>query len=347
MASPVVLVTGVSGHLGAVLAARLAADDAVARVIGVDTTPPTPPVVRRLGRVEFVRADIRNPLIAKVIGSAEVDTVVHLSISATPSAGGGRAVMKERNVIGTMQLLAACQKSECVRRLVVKSTTAVYGVSSRDPTAFTEETEPPSSPLSGYAKDSTEIEGYVRGFGRRRPDIALMLLRFANIIGPLTDTPLTRYLSLPVVPTVLGFDPRLQFVHEDDVVDVLALASQQDYTGTVNVAGDGVLALSQAVRRAGRVALPVPEPATGVVARVLRRVGRIDFTPDQMRFLNFGRVVDTRRLREEFGHTLRFTTESAFDDFVRGRGLTPVVDSQLVAAIERRLSAVLAGRADG
>lgn len=347
MVSPVVLITGVSGHLGAVLAARLAADDGVARVIGVDTRPPAPPVARRLGRVEFVRADIRNPLIAKVIGSAGVDTVVHLSISATPSSGGGRAVTKEKNVIGTMQLLAACQKSECVRRLVVKSTTAVYGVGPRDPAVFTEETEQQSSPRSGYAKDSVEIEEYVRGFGRRRPDIALTLLRFANIIGPLTDTPLTRYFLLPIVPTVLGFDPRLQFVHEDDAIDVLARAGRQDYSGTVNVAADGVLALSQAIRRAGRLALPVPEPAAGVVARVLRGAGWIDFPPEQTRFLRYGRVVDTTRLHKELGHTLRFSTEAAFEDFVHSRGLRPVVDPTLIASMERRLGAVLAGRADG
>ena len=92
-----------------------------------------------LGRTEFVRADIRNPLIAKVIASADVDTVVHMNVIATPLGAGGRTAMKEINVIGTMQLLAACQKAPSMRKLVVKSTTAVYGSSPRDPALFTED----------------------------------------------------------------------------------------------------------------------------------------------------------------------------------------------------------------
>jgi UDP-glucose 4-epimerase len=224
--------------------------------------------------------------------------------------------MKEMNVIGTMQLLAACQKSDCVRRLVVKSTTAVYGAGPRDPAAFTEDADPPSPPRSGYAKDAAEIEGYVRGFGRRRPDIAVAVLRLANIVGPTISTALTRYLSLPVVPTVLGFDPLMQLLHEDDAISVLLQATDSEFTGAVNVAGAGVLALSQVIRRVGRVALPVPAPAAGVVGRVMRQVGRIDISLDPTRFVNFGRVVDTTRLRVEFGYEPRFTTGQALAEFI-------------------------------
>jgi len=307
----VVLVTGVSQYLGARVAAELAADTTIERVVGVDTAPPAEKLA---DRVEFVRADIRNPLIAKVVTSADVDTVLHLSIAA--SAATSRSVAKEMNVIGTMQLLAACQKSECVRRLVVKSTTAVYGSGPRDPAVFTETADPPSPPRSGFAKDSAEIEGYVRGFGRRRPDIAVAVLRFANIVSPTVSNQLTRYLSLPVVPTVLGFDPLIQLLHEDDAVSVLLRATEGDFTGPVNVAGAGVLALSQVIRRTGRVALPVPAPAAGVVGRIVRQVGRIDLSPDPTRFVNFGRVVDTTRLRTEFGYVPRFSTAEALAEFV-------------------------------
>src|SRR5947209_15680019 len=167
--SRVVLITGVSRYLGGRLASLLAADPTVERVIGVDVVPPRQDV----GRTEFVRADIRNPIIAKVIASAHVDTVVHMSVIATPFGAGGRTAMKEINVIGTMQLLAACQKAASVRKLVVKSTTAVYGSSSKDPALFTEDFDPHDLPRSGYGKDAVEVEGYVRGFGRRRPDVSV------------------------------------------------------------------------------------------------------------------------------------------------------------------------------
>src|SRR4051812_49623627 len=121
-------------------------------------------MLRRLGRTEFVRADIRNPLIGKVIGAASVDTVVHMNISSTPAGAGGRVPMKELNVIGTMQLLAACQRSSTVRRLVLKSTSAVYGASSRDPAVFTEAMQARRGPRGGFAPGRLHIEGYAPPF---------------------------------------------------------------------------------------------------------------------------------------------------------------------------------------
>jgi UDP-glucose 4-epimerase len=342
----VVLVTGVSHYLSSRLAGRLAADPAIDRVIAVDTVPPSREDLDLLGRTEFVRADIRNPLIAKVISQAHVDTVVHASVTATPHGAGGRTPMKEMNVIGTMQLLAACQKSDTMQRLIVKSSTAVYGTSHRDPAIFTEEMSAKSLPSSGYAKDAVEIEGYVRGFVRRRPDINVTLLRFANFIGPFIDTPLTRYLQLPVIPTSFGFDPRLQLVHETDAIEILRLATTSDRPGTYNVAGDGALLLSQAIRRAGRLGLPVPAPAVAFVGRMVRRSGMVDFSPEQMEFLNFGRVVSTERLKAEFGYTPVYSTPGAFDSFLTGRPVLPIISPQLVRAGESAVAGILGVRAE-
>ncbi len=342
----VVLVTGISRYLGSRLAGRLAADPAIDRVIGVDTSPPSRADLDLLGRTEFVRADIRNPLIAKVIEQARVDTVVHASVTATPHGAGGRTPMKELNVIGTMQLLAACQKSDSVRRLVVKSTTAVYGASPRDPAVFTEDMPARRLPSSGYAKDAVEVEGYVRGFGRRRPDIGISLLRFANFAGPYIDTPLTRYFQLPLVPTALGFDPRMQLVHETDAIEVLRLASTSDRPGTFNVAGDGVLMLSQAIRRAGKLAVAIPAPAVSFVGRAVRRSGVVDFSPEQMQYLNYGRVVCNARLKEEFGYTPEYSTEQAFDALLAGRPVPLLLQPSWVAAAEAGLTRLLRLPAD-
>src|SRR3954470_5315685 len=289
----VVLVTGVSRYLGGRLAGVLTAQPGVDRVIGVDVVPPP----HDIGGADFVRADIRNPVIAKVIARAEVDTVVHMNVIATPTHAGGRVSMKEINVIGTMQLLAACQKAPTVRRLVVKSTAGVYGSSAREPGLFTEDAGAKVLPRSGWGKDSVEVESYGRGFSRRRPDVDVVMLRFANFIGPNIRTALTDHFSLPVVPTVLGFDGRLQFVHEDDGLEALRLATVGGTTGIVNVAGDGVLLLSQAARMAGRPTLPVPPALSGFANTLFRRTGLTDFSPEQIRFLSFGRALDTARMR--------------------------------------------------
>jgi UDP-glucose 4-epimerase len=227
---------------------------------------------------------------------------------------------------------------------VVKSTSAVYGSSPRDPALFTEEEEPRELPRSGYAKDAVEVEGYVRGFGRRRPDAAVTMLRFSNFIGGEIDTPLTRYFSLPVVPRVIGYDPRLQLLHESDAIEVLRLATLEDRPGTFNVGGAGVLLLSQAIRRAGRPDVVVPQTAVSLVGGLFRRFGLVDFSPEQLRFLEHGRVVDTTRLTTQFGYTPKYTTAEAFDEFVRTRITRRYLPQRQLAALESAVLDRLAAR---
>ncbi|MGP4004593.1 NAD-dependent epimerase/dehydratase family protein [Streptomyces sp. 8N706] len=323
----VVLVTGVARQLGGRFVRRIQREPEVDRVIGVDAVPPE----HHLGGADFVQADIRHPTIAKVLAEHAVDTVVHMDITGTPlGTRGSRSTVKETNVIGTMQLLGACQKAPAVERLVVKSSTSVYGSAPRDPAIFTETTPPKSLPSGGFAKDAVEVEGYVRGFARRRPDVAVCVLRFANILGPCAESPLADYFSLPVLPTVFGYDPRLQFVHEDDVMEVLRIASFEARRGTLNsgtfnIAGDGVLLLSQTARRLGRPTVPVLLPAVTWVGSALRSVGMTDFSPEQIRLLTHGRVVQTAQMRETLGFEPTYTTAEAFADFARSRapGLLP------------------------
>jgi UDP-glucose 4-epimerase len=335
----VVLITGVSRFLGGRLAAQLAADPSVDRVIGIDTMPPRTGDLPLLGRTEFVRADIRNPLIAKVMAQAQVATVVHAALMASPRAVGGRVAMQEMNVIGTMQLLAACQKSDTVERVVVRSTTAVYGCGPNDPAVFTEDMRPNDSSQAGYAKDAVEVEGYVRGFARRRPDIDVSVLRLATTLGPTINNALTRYLAMPLAPAAVGFDPRMQLLHEDDAVEALRLAATSPRPGVVNVAGDGVVLLSQALRRSGRIRVPVPGRALGIAGAVLRNSGVGDVTAEDARYLNFGRVVDTTRLRTEFGFTPRYSTADALESYLRGAPPRPRVALAAVSVGSRLLQA--------
>jgi UDP-glucose 4-epimerase len=310
----VVLVTGVSLDLGGRFARRISADPKVERVIGVDVVPPP----GDLGPVGFVRADIRNPVIAKVIAGQEVDTVVHLSVQPGPGrSSGGRSSVKEHNVIGTMQLLAACQKAPGLERLVVRSSADVYGSSSRDPAMFTEDMDGKRLPRSGFAKDVREVEGYVRGFARRRPDVAVTMLRPAALVGRREESPLTQYFKLPVVPTPLGYDARLQFLHEDDFLDALTHAAVDGVHGTFNVAGAGVLMLSQALRRLGRPTLPVPSFLLDGLGSALKQAGVPTPSRELTSYLTFGRGLDTTRMRTMLGFTPAHTTEAAFADFAR------------------------------
>jgi UDP-glucose 4-epimerase len=330
----VVLVTGVARPLGARLAERIRQDPSVDGVVGVDVVAPP----GRLDGIDFVRADVRNPVIAKVIAQSAVDTVVHLGVQSRPGSGGRRAAMKEMNVIGTMQLLAACQKARSVRKLVVKSSTAVYGASPKDPAMYTEELEPHSPPRSGFGKDSAEVEGYVRGFVRRRSDVVVTVLRFATLLGPWLESPMSAYFDLPLVPTVLGFDPRLQFLHPDDALDCLVEAVVSDHPGTFNVAGDGVLLLSQAIRRSGRPQVALPRALVPVVGSAVAAGRSVDFSDEQLRYLTYGRVADVSLMRSTLGFAPGYSTAETLTDYLaRSESVRDAFGSGTVAFVEERV----------
>ena len=336
----VVLVTGACRFLGGYLTARLAQNPLINHVIAVDAIAPSKDLLRRMGRAEFVRADIRNPFIAKVIRNGNVDTVVHAAAASYAPRSGGRAALKELNVMGAIQLFAACQKAPSVRRVVLKSTSEVYGSSSRDPVLFTESSSRRRPPGEGFARDSIDIEGYARGLGRRRPDIAVSILRLANMIGPAMDTALSRYLAGPVVPTVLGHDARLQLLHEQDALGALERATMAGKAGTYNIGAPGIIMMSQAIRRSGRVPLPVPRSALWAVDSLRRATRYTELDREQLDYLSYGRVMDTARMRNDLGYSPKWTTAEAFDDYVRGRGLTPIIDPRWVRSMESRAVSV-------
>ena len=335
-----VLITGVAGDLAGLLAARLESDERISAIAGVDIAEPT----RDLQRTEFIRADLSSPGLTRAIQSLRIDTLVHLAITAEPGEAGGRSRMKERNVIRTMQLLGAAGQAPRLQRVVLKSSTAVYGSSYADPALLREDVAPNASGSHGYARDAIEVESYARAFARRRRDVSLTILRFANFIGSGLASLIGTYLALPVVPTVLGYDPRVQLCHSVDAVEVLARAVTEDHPGIFNVAGAGVVYLSQMVRLAGKATVPIPSLLVGSVADVLRRTRAVDFSPEQIQFLMFGRVGDITRLRTVFGYEPQYPTRAALEEFLEQRHISPVIAPDQIQALEARVLQVL-GRA--
>jgi len=326
-----VLVTGVAGTLGGLVAAELARVPGVDRVIGVDSSTPTVPPG---DGVEVLSLDVRNASVVTAVRGLGVDTVVHMGVITTPVEAGGRASMKEINVIGTMHLLAACQKLPTLDRLIVRSSAGVYGSGPADPAMFTEVTEPTRPPRSGWGRDCIDVEASVRGFARRRRDVATSTLRFAHAIGPTLRTGFTDLFLLPAVPAPLGRDARLQFVHTDDIVAAVVRAATIGCpaTGQINVAGPGCITVMQAARMAGRLVLGLPAAALRRLHRFPGAARGMDLTDDDIALLSFGRVLDTSRMTTVLGLRPAYSTAQAFADFVAAR--------QLSSPMSRVLSAV-------
>jgi UDP-glucose 4-epimerase len=317
-----ILITGIASYLGTELARRLEQDPDVEYVAGLDTRKPK----AALERTEFIEADIRNPVIARLIAPTRVDTVVHNQIVRRPAAERiSPRKAHDVNVIGSLQLLAACEKADTVRAIVIRGSAGIYGAEPGAPQFFTEDMARLYPLRSRFQRDVGEIENLFETYRRRHTQVTCTMLRYQPTLGPTQDTQVSRYLSMPFVPTYLGFDPRLQFIHERDAIDSFVAAVKHPVRGAVNVAAPGTIGLTKMIRRAGKLSLPLASPLFPTVATAGRRLGLVDFSPDFRRLLRYGRAVDTSRLVDEVGYEPRYDAVETVEDYVRTQGGRRVV----------------------
>jgi UDP-glucose 4-epimerase len=235
-------------------------------------------------------------------------------------------VVHEANAIGTMNILAACGGPDSpVRRFVFKSSAHYYGCERDDPAFFTEEMGRPHPPRTRLESDIVEAEQAVAGFAERSPDVTVTVLRFCNALGPDIRTTHTKLFALPAVPFVLGFDPRYQFIHEDDLVGVLRFAVENDLPGTYNAAGDGVLALSEVASLLGRPPAPILPPwGASLVTPALRPLG-VRVPGEVLNQLKYGRGIDNRKLKAA-GYTFGFTSRETVIKHAEAQRARPLLE---------------------
>jgi UDP-glucose 4-epimerase len=325
MPSKRILVTGLSTFWGGRLAQVIERDPHVECVIGVATEDPS----CELERTEFVRVGTQHALLRRIVEAAEIDTVIDTrlvvdSLSASPRAA------HEANAIGTMNILTACGGPDSpVRKVVFKSSAHYYGCERDDPAFFTEDMQRPHPPRTRLEADVVEADQAVQGFAKRNPDVTVTLLRFANTLGPDLRTSHTELFDLPAVPSILGFDPRYQFIGEDDLVEVLRHAVAEELPGIYNAAADGVLVLSEIASLLGKPLLPILPPwGTGLGATALRGLG-IRVPPEVLQQLRYGRGLDNRKLKAtglRLGRTTRETV-SAYAESLRIKPLLAAADT--------------------
>jgi UDP-glucose 4-epimerase len=308
-----VLITGVGSQVGSLLARRLERDPEVEYVAGLDTRRPQV----ELDRTEYIEADIRDPQIARVIPATGADTIVHEQIVRQPGPRMSPRAMHDVNVIGTLQLLAACERVPTLRTIVVRGSAGVYGAEPHAPQFFKEEMARLFPLRTRFQRDVAEIENYFDTYARRHTGVSCTMLRYQPAIGPDLRTQITRYLSQPVCPTYMGFDPRIQLVDIEDALEALVAAVRNPVPGAVNVAGPGTVGLGRMIRLAGRRPLPIASPLFGAVTSAGQQIGLDAQSEDFQRLLRYGRGVDIRRLTDEVGYTPRHSTQNAVENWTR------------------------------
>lgn len=293
----------------------------MARVVAVDVTPPA----ASGAKIRYYAADFTEPLVearlAEILAAESIDTVVHLAFLAAPSHAHEWA--HEVESVGTRHLLLAAQQVP-LRKVVLWSQTWLYGARPSNP-AYLDEAHPLRALRSEpYFRDKIEAERELARYAERRPDTITTVLRTAPILGRGVRNAHTRYLARRLVPTLMGFDPLMQFLHEVDALRALKLAVDADCRGTFNIVGDGVLPLSTVVRLAGRMALPIPEPIARPLARGLWLAQQLEAPPAFLPYLRYPCVADGARAARELRFRPEFTTREALLDYASAQHLRDV-----------------------
>ncbi len=316
LAERVVAVTGACTFLGAELLRRLEEDPKVGKVLALDIRPPAL-VPGRQGKIEFVKLDLTQPQVdadlATLLSRHHVDTLVHGAFLSHPTHASEWA--HELEDVGTMHVLNACAGVQ-PRRLVMVSTTLIYGAHPKNPNFLTEEAELKGHRDSRFVNDKLRAEKHVQRYAKEYPNVEVCILRFAPILGPTVSNMFTRFFSRPIAPVMMGHDPLMQFVHEQDAAWALEKAVERTATGVFNIVGKGVLPYTTVLALLGRVPLPLPQWMARGMTKVLWTTQLVGSPPSFLDFLLYLCVADGARARRELGFAPRLSIKRTILDFL-------------------------------
>lgn len=315
--SPNIAVTGTASFLGSTLLRALERDGTFKNILAIDLQPP--PFKLKKGKwekMDLTQTGVDQNLNA-LFKKYRIDTVIHAALLNQPIRNLEQS--HELQSVGTMHLLIASASAK-IKKLILASTTDVYGAFPENPNFLTEDQEPRGGLLSPFLKDKVEVEEQFLRFQKEHPKTCVTLLRPATILGPTVNNFKTHFLQNTFVPTVLGFDPLIQFVHETDVMNAFLKVIHENHPGIYNIVARGVLPLSRAIQILGKVPLPIPTFLLYPSAEVLWYLN-IGVAPgSHINFLKYLCVASGTRAWEELKFRPVYTSRETLLSFT-GRGL--------------------------
>lgn len=314
----VVAITGALTHLGCELVRCLERDDQVERIVCLDRAAPETARDKTLVDAVNLVDEGSEARLADALSTHDVETVVHLAFRSAPRPDP--TASHELESLGTLRLVNACRRSH-VRRVLMWSQTLLYGAHATNPNFLTERHPLRARTRDLFFADKIDAEQEVLRFGRPGSGRSALVLRAAPILGPSVENYLTRYLSHQAVPTVLGFDPLWQLLHEQDAVDAFRLALGREVSGALNIASHGVLPLSKIIRLAGRRRLPLPRTLADLAIGALWTLRSSEAPPSFLDYLQYVCVADTERSRRTLGFVPRHTLKDAITGFAGAQRL--------------------------
>ncbi len=285
-------ITGISGYIGHLLAARLALDPE-ARVIGIDVKTP-----ESLDNVVFHEIDIRDPAMAEILKSEAVDTFIHLAFYTHPEGDPREAFSV--NIEGTENILGAVEAAG-VGKFVLASSAAAYGSHSDNPVPMREEEPLRPNDYFYYSWHKAEQERLVGDALGRRSDIKTVILRPCVLIGPHINNPTGDSLRKKILIYTKGEAPPVQLIDEDDAVEAFYLAATGDREGIFNVAGEGTLTYPELAKIMNKRIILIPFGFLARLATFAKWLGLSPVSATTLRFIQNPIVVDGSRFQKHFG----------------------------------------------
>ena len=312
------LLTGTSGFIGSELIRRMREDDRWDKLIAIDLQRPP----FKHPKVTFHKVDLTYPradeMLLDIFEEEKPDTVVHTGFYQRPMEDTTYA--HEVNSIGTMHILSVLSEKP-VRKLVVGSRTMVYGAQYDNPHYMSEDHMPRPQMDYEFQRDKVEVERQLLRFWKDSPETLVTVLRHCSVMGPTVDNCWSHYLSMPVCPTVLGYNPLIQFVAEDDIMDAFNLAVCEDFPGVFNIVGGKAIPLSLMLKLANKPRLPMISPVAQNLFRALWISKLGPFPPEHINFLRYHCLADGSRAKEVMGFEAKKTAWEALEEYLEVRRL--------------------------
>ena len=312
---PVVAVTGAAGYIGSRLLHELEQDEGLARVLAIDTSPLKVP----FHNCATERLDVTLPL-DDTFQDHKVNTVVHLAFILRPGHSRKEAQRVRRaNLKATQSVLESCRSAK-VSNFVYLSSHTIYGARKDNPIPLTETSLPRFSTTFQYAYDKAMCEALVQEFARENPRVNVTILRSCVVMGPGADNFVTRAFFKPVLLGVRGYNPPLQFVHEDDLARLLRLFVMERCPGIFNVAGEGVITYSRMAHLSRRRLVFLPSAVAYPLTGMAWTLGiQKDSPASGLDFIRYPMVVSTGKLKRETGFRFSYTSEDALKAYLPDR----------------------------
>jgi UDP-glucose 4-epimerase len=303
-----VAITGIGGYLGGRLLDRLAQEDEVERIVGIDIKEPS----SAPAKLKFYEQDVRKPF-ADIFIDNQIDTALHLAFQVTPihDESGTHSI----NIQGSQNFFEACQQAS-TSHLFYMSSHTTYGAHADNPDSITEDAPLRPTPDFVYPNDKAKVDLMFQDFMANNPETDVTIVRTVAVAGPHIVAGGLTVLFTAVMIRPSGYDPLWQFIHEDDLVEVVTILLKQKQKGIFNVAGEGGLRYTEMIKAIGKPSIALP---AGLLTRLTRLSWRLHLqsrSPGGMEILKYPIVVDTDKVRNATGYTFRYTGQEAFTSFL-------------------------------